>query len=84
MSYDVQMVNDQEGQIRIFYARHINEEDINCTGHSTFEGDNLVVNDLDMPLIIKGSFYSKERNSSLFIDNDEYSKESNFYEMKME
>jgi starch synthase len=40
-------------------------------------GMNLVGNDLDMPLIIKVASIPKE-NSSLFIDNDEYFKESTF------
>jgi starch synthase len=35
---------------------------------------NLVVNDLDMPLIIKACFYPKERIQVYFIDNDEYFK----------
>jgi starch synthase len=49
------MVNDQGGQIRIFMPRYGN---INERRHQLHEvirlsGMNLVVNDLDMPLIIK-------------------------------
>jgi starch synthase len=41
-------------------------------------GMNLVVNDLDMPLIIKVASIPKERIQVYFIDNDEYFKrESN-------
>jgi starch synthase len=35
---------------------------------------NLVVNDLDMPLIIKVASIPKERIQVYFIDNDEYFK----------
>ena len=58
MSYDVpKMINDQGGQIRIFMPRYGN---INERRHQLHEvirlsGMNLVVNDLDMPLIIKES-----------------------------
>jgi starch synthase len=37
-------------------------------------GMNLVVNDMDMPLIIKGASIPKERIQVYFIDNDEYFK----------
>jgi starch synthase len=37
-------------------------------------GMNLVVNDLDMPLIIKVASIPKERIQVYFIDNDEYFK----------
>jgi starch synthase len=56
MSYDVpKMINDQGGQIRIFMPRYGN---INERRHQLHEvirlsGMNLVVNDVDMPLIIK-------------------------------
>jgi starch synthase len=76
MSYDVpKMINDQGGQIRIFMPRYGN---INERRHQLHEvirlsGMNLVVNDLDMPLIIKVASIPK-RIQVYFIDNDEYFK----------
>jgi starch synthase len=77
MSYDVpKMINDQGGQIRIFMPRYGN---INERRHQLHEvirlsGMNLVVNDVDMPLIIKVASIPKERIQVYFIDNDEYFK----------
>lgn len=77
MSYDVpKMINNQGGQIRIFMPRYGN---INERRHQLHEvirlsGMNLVVNDLDMPLIIKVASIPKERIQVYFIDNDEYFK----------
>ena len=77
LSYDVpKMVNDQGGQIRIFMPRYGN---INERRHQLHEvirlsGMNLVVNDLDMPLIIKVASIPRERIQVYFIDNDEYFK----------
>jgi starch synthase len=70
------MINDQGGQIRIFMPRYGN---INERRHQLHEvirlsGMNLVVNDLDMPLIIKVASIPKERIQVYFIDNDEYFK----------
>ncbi|WP_298148185.1 glycogen/starch synthase [Flavobacterium sp.] len=76
-SYDLpKMINDQGGQIRIFMPRYGN---INERRHQLHEvirlsGMNLVVNDLDMPLIIKVASIPKERIQVYFIDNDEYFK----------
>lgn len=77
MSFDVpKMINDQGGQIRIFMPRYGN---INERRHQLHEvirlsGMNLVVNDMDMPLIIKVASIPKERIQVYFIDNDEYFK----------
>lgn len=77
MSYDVpKMINNQGGQIRIFMPRYGN---INERRHQLHEvirlsGMNLVVNDLDMPLIIKVASIPKERIQVYFIDNEEYFK----------
>ena len=77
MSYDVpKMVNDRGGQIRIFMPRYGN---INERRHQLHEvirlsGMNLVVNDVDMPLIIKVASIPRERIQVYFIDNDEYFK----------
>jgi starch synthase len=45
-------------------------------------GMNLVVNDLDMPLIIKVASIPKERIQVYFIDNDEYFKGKQHLQMK--
>jgi starch synthase len=77
MSYDVpKMVNDRGCQIRIFMPRYGN---INERRHQLHEvirlsGMNMVVNDLDMPLIIKVASIPKERIQVYFIDNDDYFK----------
>lgn len=77
MSFDVpKMINDRGGQIRIFMPRYGN---INERRHQLHEvirlsGMNLVVNDMDMPLIIKVASIPKERIQVYFIDNDEYFK----------
>ena len=76
-SYELpKMINDLGGQIRIFMPRYGN---INERRHQLHEvirlsGMNLVVNDVDMPLIIKVASIPKERIQVYFIDNDEYFK----------
>jgi len=77
MSFEApKMVNDNGGQIRIFMPRYGN---INERRHQLHEvirlsGMNLVINDLDMPLIIKVASIPKERMQVYFIDNDDYFK----------
>ncbi|GGZ84577.1 glycogen/starch synthase [Algibacter mikhailovii] len=77
MSFEApRMVNQQGGQIRIFMPKYGN---INERRHQLHEvirlsGINLVINDLDMPLIIKVASIPKERIQVYFIDNDEYFK----------
>lgn len=77
MSFEApRMVNQKGGQIRIFMPRYGN---INERRHQLHEvirlsGINLVINDLDMPLIIKVASIPKERIQVYFIDNDEYFK----------
>ena len=77
MSYETpKMVNSNGGQIRIFMPRYGN---INERRHQLHEvirlsGMNLVINDMDMPLIIKVASIPKERIQVYFIDNDEYFK----------
>ena len=64
MSFEIpKMVNKQGGQIRIFMPRYGN---INERRHQLHEvirlsGINLVIDDLDMPLIIKVASIPKER-----------------------
>jgi starch synthase len=77
MSYEApRMVNSQGGQIRIFMPRYGN---INERRHQLHEvirlsGMNLVINDMDMPLIIKVASIPRERIQVYFIDNEEYFK----------
>ena len=70
------MVNSKGGQIRIFMPRYGN---INERRHQLHEvirlsGMNLVINDMDMPLIIKVASIPRERIQVYFIDNEEYFK----------
>ena len=90
MSFEIpKMVNKQGGQIRIFMPRYGN---INERRHQLHEvirlsGLNLVIDDLDMPLIIKVASIPKERIQVYFIDNEDYfkrkfvfsNKEGDFY-----
>ncbi|WP_378186229.1 glycogen/starch synthase [Aquimarina sp. W85] len=77
MSFEApRMVNSKGGQIRIFMPRYGN---INERRHQLHEvirlsGMNLVINDLDMPLIIKVASIPKERMQVYFIDNEDYFK----------
>ena len=77
MSFEIpKMINKQGGQIRIFMPRYGN---INERRHQLHEvirlsGINLVIDDLDMPLIIKVASIPKERMQVYFIDNEEYFK----------
>ncbi len=77
MSYETpKMVNSKGGQIRIFMPKYGN---INERRHQLHEvirlsGMNLVINDVDMPLIIKVASIPRERIQVYFIDNDEYFK----------
>ena len=70
------MVNDRGGQIRIFMPRfgNINERRHQLHEVIRLSGMNLVVNDMDMPLIIKVASIPKERIQVYFIDNEEYFK----------
>src|SRR5210317_2470950 len=77
MSFEApRMVNSNRGQIRIFMPRYGN---INERRHQLHEvirlsGMNLVINDMDVPLIIKVASIPKERIQVYFIDNEEYFK----------
>ncbi|MCW8979877.1 MAG: glycogen/starch synthase [Altibacter sp.] len=82
MSFEApRMVNNNEGQIRIFMPRYGN---INERRHQLHEvirlsGMNLVINDIDMPLIIKVASIPKERMQVYFIDNEDYFKRKATY-----
>lgn len=77
MSFEApRMVNEKGGQIRIFMPRfgNINERRHQLHEVIRLSGMNLVINDMDMPLIIKVASIPKERIQVYFIDNDEYFK----------
>lgn len=77
MSFEApKMVNKQNGQIRIFMPRfgNINERRHQLHEVIRLSGINLVINDLDMPLIIKVASIPKERIQVYFIDNEDYFK----------
>ena len=70
------MVHSKGGQIRIFTPRFglINERRHQLHEVIRLSGMNLVINDMDMPLIIKVASIPIERMQVYFIDNDEYFK----------
>ena len=70
------MVNSIGGQTRIFMPRfgNINERRHQLHEVIRLSGMNLVINDLDMPLIIKVASIPRERMQVYFIDNEEYFK----------
>lgn len=82
MSFEApRMVNSNRGQIRIFMPRYGN---INERRHQLHEvirlsGMNLVINDMDIPLIIKVASIPKERMQVYFIDNEDYFKRKATY-----
>lgn len=69
-------INDHGGQTRIFMPRYglINERRHQLHEVIRLSGMNLVINDVDTPLIIKVASIPKERMQVYFIDNDEYFK----------
>ena len=69
-------VNEYGGQTRIFMPRYglINERRHQLHEVIRLSGMNLVINDMDMPLIIKVASIPKERMQVYFIDNEEYFK----------
>ena len=69
-------INKSGGQTRIFMPRYglINERRHQLHEVIRLSGMNLVINDMDMPLIIKVASIPKERMQVYFIDNDEYFK----------
>jgi starch synthase len=69
-------INDHGGQTRIFMPRYglINERRHQLHEVIRLSGMNLVIDDIDMPLIIKVASIPKERMQVYFIDNEEYFK----------
>ena len=70
------VINEYGGQTRIFMPRYglINERRHQLHEVIRLSGMNLVINDMDMPLIIKVASIPKERMQVYFIDNEEYFK----------
>lgn len=70
------IINENGGQTRIFMPRYgmINERRHQLHEVIRLSGMNLVVNDMDTPLIIKVASIPKERMQVYFIDNEEYFK----------
>lgn len=69
-------INDHGGQTRIFMPRYglINERRHQLHEVIRLSGMNLVINDMDTPLIIKVASIPKERIQVYFIDNEEFFK----------
>ena len=77
MSFQVARKMNQKGaQIRVFTPRYgvINERRHQLHEVIRLSGVNLIIDDIDMPLIIKVASIPKERMQVYFIDNDEYFK----------
>lgn len=74
-------LNAQGAQIRVFMPRYgeINERRYQLHEVIRLSGMNLIVNDIDMPLIIKVASIPKERIQVYFIDNDEYFKRDGYF-----
>ncbi|MEN8186543.1 MAG: glycogen/starch synthase [Bacteroidota bacterium] len=81
-AFDVPRAMHNQGvQIRMFMPRFgvINERRHQLHEVIRLSGMNLIINDLDMPLIIKVASIPKERMQVYFIDNDEYFKRKAVY-----
>jgi len=77
MSFEAaRMVHGKGGQTRIFMPRFgvINERRHQLHEVIRLSGMNMIINDMDMPLIIKVASIPKERMQVYFIDNEEYFK----------
>src|SRR5210317_1133262 len=77
MAFEVpKEMHSQGAQIRMFMPRFgvINERRHQLHEVIRLSGMNLIINDMDMPLIIKVASIPKERIQVYFIDNEEYFK----------
>jgi len=77
MAFEVpKEMHHQGAQIRMFMPRFgvINERRHQLHEVIRLSGMNLIINDMDMPLIIKVASIPKERMQVYFIDNEEYFK----------
>jgi len=82
MAFEVPKEMHHKGaQIRMFMPRYgvINERRHQLHEVIRLSGMNLIINDMDMPLIIKVASIPKERMQVYFIDNDEYFKRKSVY-----
>lgn len=75
------LMHGKGAQIRIFMPRFgvINERRHQLHEVIRLSGMNLIINDMDMPLIIKVASIPKERMQVYFIDNEEYFKRKAVY-----
>jgi starch synthase len=73
--------NSKGGQIRMFMPRFgtVNERKHQLHEVIRLSGVNVVINDDDMPLIIKVASIPKERMQVYFIDNDEFFKRKHIF-----
>ena len=69
-------MNDSGNEVRVFMPRFgvINERRHHLHEVIRLSGINIVINDLDMPLIIKVASVPQARMQVYFIDNEEYFK----------
>lgn len=82
MAFEVpKEMHHQGAQIRMFMPRFgvINERRHQLHEVIRLSGMNLIINDMDMPLIIKVASIPKERMQVYFIDNEEYFKRKSVY-----
>ena len=82
MAFEVpKEMHHQGAQIRMFMPRFgvINERRHQLHEVIRLSGMNLIINDMDMPLIIKVASIPKERMQVYFIDNEEYFKRKFVY-----
>ena len=70
------MVNEHGGQTRIFIPKYgiINERRHQLHEVIRLSGINLIIDDMDMPLILKVASIPKERMQVYFIDSEDYFK----------
>ena len=75
------LVNDNQGQTRIFIPKYgiINERRHQLHEVIRLSGINLIINDMDMPLIIKVASIPKERMQVYFIDSEDYFRGRNIF-----
>lgn len=77
-------MNEKGADVRIFMPRFgvINERRHQLHEVIRLSGMNLIINDMDQPLIIKVASIPGERIQVYFIDNEEYFKRKSVYEDK--
>ena len=74
-------MSDRGADVRIFMPRFgvINERRHQLHEVIRLSGMNLIINDMDQPLIIKVASVPSERLQVYFIDNEEYFKRKSVY-----